>query len=139
MTAPHRLDWLPPDSPVDQSIAIHPAADAWDAIRVPAHLARHALVGLGAESGAVICDPREGCYYWLVPVGTARAWDVPHTRACGETQYVAVPSPGHRSRPGLHWIIPPSGDRCITDPGLLRDAILAAAEVELGPRREPTQ
>lgn len=125
--------WIPPDSPADQSIQMHPAGRDWDAIRVPVYLADATIEALD-DCGAVLGDTWGGCVYWLVPVGTADTWTVPYTRACGETQYVAVPSTGHREPPGLHWLIPPTADRCLTDPVLLRDAVESAIALELGPR-----
>jgi hypothetical protein len=124
------LDWLPSG----RDIAMRPAAQAWDAIRVPAHIAQRALNMLGDASGAVICDPWSSAVYWLVPVGIAATWEMRETRALGESQYVGVPSTAHRTRPGPHWLIPPTEDRCHTDPQLLRAALLAAIGAELGPR-----
>jgi hypothetical protein len=106
----------------------------WDAIRVPIHLARRTLEAASVESGAVLWDTWGGCMYWLVPVGTAVTWDVPHTRSCGDAHYVAIPSAGHRSGPGLHWLIPPVGERVLTDPMVLRAALRTTIAEVLGPR-----
>jgi hypothetical protein len=126
--------WLPPDSPSDASIALRAAGVHWDAIRVPLQIANRTLETLGTGSGAVICDPREPCLYWLVPAGTTTGWDTPHTRPLGETQYVVIPSAGHLTRPGPHWLIPPTGSQYLTDPALLRGAIESAIVAALGPR-----
>lgn len=135
MSRVSHLDWIPPDSPADQSIQMRPANRDWDAIRVPVCHAQATIDALGSDCGAVLWDTWGGCVYWLVPVGTAATWDLPGTRACGAAQHVAIPSLSHRSRPGLHWLIPPSRERCLTDPELLRGAVRAAVEAAFGPRR----
>lgn len=95
----------------------------WDSIRVPRRTGLQTLAFLGMRSGAVLEDPQGAALYWFVPTGSARTWDVPHTRALGVTQYVVIP-PLHRVHgPGPHWRVPPM-DRCwLTDTHLLQNRI----------------
>ncbi|MCP3821430.1 hypothetical protein NLX86_26030 [Streptomyces sp. A3M-1-3] len=72
--------------------------------------------------------------YWLVPVGTAASWDVPHTEALGPSTYVVVPPAILLSGPGDHWERPPGPDGYLTDPGALRGALHKAVADALGPR-----
>ena len=128
--------WIPPDVPWDMSIATCRAGVHWDAIRAPMFLSEPAVEQLGDQAGAIIADTRSRNHYWLVPVGTVRGWNILHTRACGETQYVTVPSLRHRAAPGLYWLRPPTADRCLTDPTRLRDALSAEVDAQFGPRTE---
>ena len=132
--ATRKLDWLPPDSSAECSIQLRAAGQDWDAVRVPSYIGRHAVTVLGQDSGAVIHDLWGKCLYRLVPVGTAATWDVPQTRPCGQAQYVAIPARTRVAPPGLHWIMPLSGERCLTDPQLLRGALYEAVDAILGPR-----
>ena len=141
MTTP-RLSWLP-DDPCEGDIVARPVGRWWDAVRAPAYLGRPALATLdelGGGTGAVLCDPREPCMYWLVPVGTAAQWDLQHTRAMSETQYLAIPTHQFVGGDGPHWMRPPDPDTyltgtCLTDPDLLWAALSAAVGVWFGPRQ----
>lgn len=128
--------WLPPDYPPDCRIRIRPAGRDWDAVRAPFYLGETALAQLGDECGAVIYDPRESALYWLVKAGATADWAVPYTRALSETHHVAVPAAVRTAPPGVHWLIPPTGERVLTSADLLRDALIRAVHAHLGPREE---
>ena len=124
--------WLPPDYPPDRRIRMRPAGVTWDAVRAPYYLGAAAVDQLGEACGAVIYDPREPALYWFVEHGSTAGWVVPHTRALGETHYLAIPALA-ATLPGLHWLIPPD-ERLLTDVALLREALLNAINEQLGPR-----
>jgi hypothetical protein len=88
---------------------------------------------LGEDCGAVILDAWTRILYWLVPRQSTLGWDLPHTVAYSETAYIAVPSLAANPH-GLHWLIPPSQDRFLTDPKLLRVAVETAIQAAFGPR-----
>lgn len=127
--------WIPPDVPWDMSIAPHAAGVYWDAIRAPMFLSAPVVEQLGDQCGAIIADTYSSTHYWLVPVGTVRGWSVLHTRACGETQYVVVPSLRHTGGPGPHWLRTPAAGRYLTDPQVLHDALARVVAAQFGPRQ----
>ncbi|WFB09839.1 hypothetical protein LRS74_24420 [Streptomyces sp. LX-29] len=83
-----------------------------------------ALALLGEESGAVIADTRGAVWYWLVRPGTAADWSLHRVLAQGA--FVVVPGRERKGGPGLHWRVPPSGARSLTDPDRLHAALMAA-------------
>lgn len=107
---------------------MRPAGVDWDAIRIPYDVGLHVLKILGPRTGAVV----EGAhsFYWFVPVGTAKTWDVPKTAALGEGAWVTVP-PDRRTWPGAgpFWRVCPTSESRLTDPAGLRAAL---ADVHAG-------
>ncbi|MBM9508754.1 hypothetical protein [Actinacidiphila acididurans] len=93
-----------------------------DVVTVPARQGLEAvdLLRLSANDvGPVLHDRADDSLAFLVPPGTADAWDVPGsrcTRPCG-----ADPAP-HTA-----WLVPPHTDTAVTDPAVLRAALGAAA------------
>lgn len=123
------LEWLP----AGRTVAMLPAGQWWDAVRVPRALALEALGGLGSRSGAVIEDPGGGLLYWLVPAGRADDWHLAEKsriRVLGHNSSVAVPGPQRTAGP--HWRIPPTRDGALTDPEQLHNALARAAAVSAG-------
>lgn len=126
--APH--PWHPPGG---LDIEVERVGVAWDAVKAPTYLGDGALVRLGDTSGAVIRDPWSQVLYWLVPVGTAESWvPLPQIAVLGSTCWLAVP-PGHRTRSlGPYWALPPTGERQLTDPGALHEALTQAIHSAFG-------
>ncbi|HEY5833277.1 MAG TPA: hypothetical protein VIW71_04935 [Streptomyces sp.] len=73
----------------------------------------------GTGVGPVLHDRQGDSLAFLVPLGTADAWDVPGsecTRPDGEP-------PAHDAG----WLVPPHTDSAVTDPAVLRAALGEAA------------
>ncbi|MEV3927209.1 hypothetical protein [Actinomadura coerulea] len=83
-----------------------PAGVQWDAVKVSRHQAVRAIELLETP-GAVAVDPSpsEPVLYFLVPPGTASAWDVPETTALGHA-HVVLPPEHKEAPPGPYWLIP---------------------------------
>ncbi|WP_240677874.1 DUF7848 domain-containing protein [Actinacidiphila soli] len=101
MTRPpaHCLDWLP----TGRLVAMRPAGQWWDAVRVPRSLGEPALTALGPACGAVIEDPGGALLYFLIQPGQAAHWQMPPNsgvRVQGAATYLAVPGP-QRTGPTL--------------------------------------
>ncbi|AXK35894.1 hypothetical protein DVA86_28010 [Streptomyces armeniacus] len=107
------------------------AGVAWDAVKAPAYLGDRALSRLGEGSGAVIRDGWSHHLYWLVRTGSAVGWDLLPVTVLGAATYVAVPPAGRTRSFGVHWALPPTADRRLTDAALLHDALAAAVAVSL--------
>lgn len=129
------LPWIPPRSEVEM-VEVGPY---WDVLRAPVEIGERALALLGNRSGAVIAD--YGLMYWLIPSGHAEHWgrlqrDIRALGAHGaETTYVGVPPAKWTEGPRLHWRIPASDGRYLTDPHRLR---LALARALAEPAEEAT-
>ncbi|MFH8236760.1 hypothetical protein [Streptomyces sp. NPDC018321] len=111
-----------------------PACDACDVVTVPTRQGLEAVDilrrGTGDGVGPVIHD--DGCdtLGFLVPSGTAAAWDVPGS-TCTETdgrglRLAAVPEPPVE---GSDWLLPPGEADLATDPAVLRAALGEAARL----------
>lgn len=92
---------------------------------------RHPAPGCGDAVGPVLHD--DGCdtLAFLVPPGTAAAWDVPGS-TCTETNgrglSLAVPDPEPPVE-GSDWLLPPGEADLATDPAVLRAALGEAARL----------
>ncbi|MFE9552764.1 hypothetical protein ACFYMW_08490 [Streptomyces sp. NPDC006692] len=83
-----------------------------------------------AAVGPVLHDGTCDTLGFLVPPGTAAAWDVPGS-ACTETDGRGLRITGLPAAPpvtGSGWLLPPDTAE-VTDPGLLREALGEAARM----------
>jgi anti-sigma regulatory factor (Ser/Thr protein kinase) len=113
--------------------ALLPAGRDWDAISAPWSIARLACAALdviGVRDFAVLSDPDAGSVYWLVPAGTSADWDLPPTRALGAPHQLAIPDASRTKPPGLRWVRVPQPGVWLTDPDLLRCALLVAIDTQ---------
>ena len=131
-----------------------PAGTWWDAVRMPGPTGRRVLEALlrsgDGPPGPVIADPRGGQdepegprgpdgpeersrVYFLVPPRSTDRWEVPGTQALGRGSYVVVPDAASTRPPGLHWLVPPVGDRRLTGLRALHEAL----EEVLGSAKAP--
>lgn len=123
--------WAPPDG---TDVVLVEVGPHWDAVRAPVDVGESALRLLGGATGAVIAD--YSLMYWLIPTGTAQCWrrlrrnvHVLGTKGA-EVTYVGVPPAAHITGPRLHWRIPVSPDRYLTDANRLREALARAIAAE---------
>lgn len=123
----------PPAVPTVADCTIQPAGHTWDAVRTPLALGQRTLDILGRRSGAVIEDPIGRVLYWLIPTGSAAAWQLSDIRVLGAGAHLAVPPPRRTQRPGPHWRICPGDGQLVTDAHALHAAISDA----LAPRPVP--
>lgn len=102
----------------------------WDLVTVPARQGLEAVDilrrGAGEAVGPVLHDDSCDTLGFLVPRGTADAWDVPGS-ACTQT-------PGRGTGPvppleGSGWLLPPGEADPVTDPTVLREALDEAARL----------
>ncbi|MFF3264917.1 hypothetical protein ACFYWO_37870 [Streptomyces sp. NPDC002932] len=107
---------------------IVPAGKDWDAVRVSRFIGLQALERLGTAAGPVLVDPAARSMYFLVPAGGTCTWDVPETKALGESAHIAMPPRGRKSPPGPFWLVGPQ--RPLASTTVLRQALLEAQ----GPR-----
>ncbi|MET8666481.1 MULTISPECIES: hypothetical protein [Streptomyces] len=118
---------------MDTSVSV-PPCDACDVVTVPTRQGLEAVDilrrGAGEGVGSVIHD--DGCdtLGFLVPPGTAAAWDVPGS-TCTETDgrgLSIVPAPEPPVE-GSDWLLPPGEADLATDPAVLRAALGEAARL----------
>ncbi|MER7054655.1 MULTISPECIES: hypothetical protein [unclassified Streptomyces] len=111
--------------------------DACDVVTVPTRQGLEAVDilrrGAGEGVGPVIHD--DGCdtLGFLVPPGTAAAWDVPGS-TCTETdgrgpRVDPAPAPPEPPVEGSDWLLPPGDADLATDPAVLRAALGEAARL----------
>ncbi|MET9732998.1 hypothetical protein ABZZ79_20835 [Streptomyces sp. NPDC006458] len=106
---------------------------AWDLVTVPARQGLEAVDILRRGSceavGPVLHDDGRDTLGFLVPPGTAAAWDMPGS-TCTETHGrglgLVAPEPPVE---GSDWLLPPGGADVATDPGVLRAALGEAARL----------
>ncbi|MFE9252401.1 hypothetical protein [Streptomyces sp. NPDC007088] len=107
----------------------------WDLVTVPARYGLEAVDILRRSApsvGPVVHDGTCATLGFLVPQGTADAWDVPGS-ACTETagRGITLPSldaDGGRTGTGHSaWLLPPGEGGEVTDPAVLRRALGEAA------------
>ncbi|WP_217254398.1 hypothetical protein [Streptomyces sp. AC602_WCS936] len=111
-----------------------PACDACDVVTVPTRQGLEAVDilrrGTGDGVGPVIHD--DGCdtLGFLVPSGTAAAWDVPGS-TCTETDGRGLRLAPDPEPPveGSDWLLPPGEADLATDPAVLRAALGEAARL----------
>jgi hypothetical protein len=112
-------------------------ARAWDVVTVPARQGLEAVDilrrGAGDEAvGPVLHDDTGDTLGFVVPPGTAAAWDVPgstctHTHAEGNGPPARPPATGTAG--GGSWLLPPGTTEPATDPAVLREALDEAARL----------
>ncbi|WP_343239842.1 hypothetical protein [Streptomyces sp. SID12488] len=122
-------------SPALPASAAPNTAHICDLVTVPARQGLEAVDilrrGAGDGVGPVLHD--DGCdtLGFLVPPGTAAAWDVPGS-TCTETNgrglSLAVPDPVPPVE-GSDWLLPPGDADLATDPAVLRAALGEAARL----------
>lgn len=112
-------------------------ADFCDLVTVPARQGLEAVDilrrGAGDAVGPVLHDGSCDTLGFLVPPGTADAWDLPGS-ACTQTfgrgiRAHAEPAPVPPPPPvaGTGWLLPPDETDPVTDPAVLREALGRAA------------
>ncbi|WP_405785616.1 MULTISPECIES: hypothetical protein [unclassified Streptomyces] len=91
-----------------------------DVVTVPCRQGLEAvdLLRLTTGVGPVLHDGTGDSLAFLVPPGTAEAWDVPGS-SCRRTD-------GEPSLPENRWLVPPHTDTAVTDPAVLRAALREA-------------
>ncbi|MER6953945.1 hypothetical protein [Streptomyces sp. NPDC000618] len=110
-----------------------PSGAACDLVTVPTRqgleavdILRRASAGDGV--GPVLHDDGDDTLGFVVPAGTAAAWDVPGS-TCTETDgrgLRLVPEPPNE---GSDWLVPPGEADLATDPAVLRRALGEAARL----------
>lgn len=101
----------------------------WDAVRAPESVGELVLAMLADDSGALVHDPFTRCVYWFVHLGSGNEWTFPETtgiQVLGNTSWVAIPPLAWIGIPGLRWARPAGGERFLTNPGQLHEALVGA-------------
>ncbi|MGP4109296.1 hypothetical protein ACTWP5_00035 [Streptomyces sp. 4N509B] len=117
--------WLPPSDVAARRVE---CGRWWDAVRAPEGLGAVVLEALAGRSGPVIGDSRDGVYCWLVAPGAAEGWRqwLPvevYSVACR----LLVPSIARGHTRWVEWLVQPEPGRdCLTDAGLLHEALMVA-------------
>lgn len=130
-----------PATPVAAAVPATPAAtrtgtatgEPCDLVTVPARQGLEAvdilLRGAAQEGvGPVLHDGACDTLGFLVPPGTAEAWDVPGS-ACTRTNGRGLRIPAEPPVSGSGWLLPPAADAPVTDPAVLRAALDQAARL----------
>ncbi|MFF3844673.1 hypothetical protein [Streptomyces sp. NPDC002328] len=78
--------------------------------------------------GPVLHDDGCGTLGFVVPAGTAAAWDVPGS-TCTETDGRGLRLPAEPPVEGSDWLVPPGEADLATDPAVLRRALGEAARI----------
>ncbi|MFE7040483.1 hypothetical protein P6B95_17640 [Streptomyces atratus] len=99
-----------------------PARQGLEAVDILRRGAAQEAVGPVLHDGA--CDTLG----FLVPPGTAEAWDVPGS-ACTRTDGRGLRIPAEPPVTGSGWLLPPEEDAPVTDPAVLRAALDQAARL----------
>ncbi|MDQ0991068.1 hypothetical protein [Streptomyces sp. V3I7] len=114
-----------------------PSAEACDLVTVPTRQGLEAVDilrrGPGEAVGPVLHDDGGDTLGFLVPPGTAAAWDVPGS-TCTETDGRGLSLDPLSLRPeppveGSDWLVPPGEADLATDPAVLRRALGEAARL----------
>nr|WP_246620691.1 hypothetical protein [Streptomyces corallincola] len=110
-----------------------PRADAvWDLVTVPARQGLEAVDilrrGPGEPVGPVLHDNGCDTLGFLVPAGTAAAWDMPGSTCTGTNGRGARLAPQPPVE-GSDWLLPPGDAALPTDPAVLRHALGEAARL----------
>ncbi|MFE2294347.1 hypothetical protein [Streptomyces sp. NPDC059452] len=110
----------PAEGPCD--LVTVPARQGLEAVDILRRGRDHEAVGPVLHNGA--CDTLG----FLVPPGTADAWDVPGS-ACTRTDGRGLRIPTTPPAAGSGWLLPPAEDAPVTDPAVLRAALDQAARL----------
>jgi len=100
-----------------------------DLVTVPARQGLEAvdILRLQDRIGPVLCDGQGNTLGFLVPPGTADAWDLPGS-ACTQTYARERTAPEEPPVVGTGWLVPPDGAEAVaTEPARLRAALGEAA------------
>jgi hypothetical protein len=99
-----------------------------DLVTVPTRQGLEAvdILRLGGEVGPVLHDNSGDSLGFLVPPGTAAAWDVPGS-ACTQTHGRGTALTDDPPVDGAGWLLPPRTGTPVTDPVVLREALGEAA------------
>ncbi|MFE4861731.1 hypothetical protein [Streptomyces sp. NPDC056670] len=124
-----------PQASAPPAAACGDAEEPCDLVTVPARQGLEAVdiirrAAAPAAVGPVLHDGTCDTLGFLVPSGTAAAWDVPGS-ACTETNGRGLRIEGLPVEPpvtGSGWLLPPNTTE-VTDPGLLRAALGEAARM----------
>lgn len=118
-------------APATDSDPSPPVRCAWDLVTVPSRQGLEAadILRLRTGVGPVLHERAGDTLGFLVPAGTAEAWDVPGSACCEAL------ARGHPQAPAGRWIVPPGPEAAVTDPALLRDALGEAARTLEAARR----
>ncbi|MFI6035607.1 hypothetical protein ACIBBD_15800 [Streptomyces sp. NPDC051315] len=107
-----------------------PSVTACELVTVPTRHGLEAvdilLRGPGDTVGPVLHDDGGGTLAFLVPPGTAAAWDVPGS-TCTETDGRGLRLDPEPPVEGSDWLVPPGETDLATDPAVLRRALGEAA------------
>lgn len=114
----------PASAPADQpcDLVTVPARQGLEAVDILRRGRDHEAVGPVLHNGA--CDTLG----FIVPPGTADAWDVPGS-ACTRTDGRGLRLPTTAPAAGSGWLLPPAEDAPVTDPAVLRAALDQAARL----------
>ncbi|MGP2436823.1 hypothetical protein [Streptomyces sp. JW3] len=106
--------------------------DACDVVIVPTRQGLEAVDilrrGASEAVGPVLHDDGRGTLGFLVPPGTAAAWDVPGSTCTEPDRRSPAPAP-RLPAPGPGWLLPPEETDPATDPADLRAALGEAARL----------
>ncbi|MFE7464332.1 hypothetical protein ACFU6R_09515 [Streptomyces sp. NPDC057499] len=121
-----------PDTPVCAPFPEEYGPAPCDLVTVPARQGLEAVDILrrdtGRGVGPVLHDGACDTLGFLVPPGTADAWDVPGS-ACTRTAGRGLRIPAEPPGTGNDWLLPPEADSPVTDPTVLRAALDQAARL----------
>ncbi|GAA0906778.1 hypothetical protein GCM10009549_12110 [Streptomyces thermoalcalitolerans] len=103
-----------------------------DLVTVPARQGLEAvdILRRGAEDavGPVLHDDEDDTLGFVVPAGTAAAWDVPGS-TCTKTDGRGLRLTPEPPVEGADWLVPPGEAGLATDPAVLRRALGEAARI----------
>lgn len=115
-----------------ETLCTTPQEAACDLVTVPTRQGLEAVDilrrGAPAAVGPVLHDDDGRTLGFLVPPGTAAAWDVPGS-TCTGTEGRGLRLAPEPPVEGSDWLLPPGDTDLATDPAVLRDALGEAARL----------